>query len=68
MARKIHPALDELRIWLRARFSLTDEEKRWILLILAILWVGLLGRYIQLHRQPPQPLPPQEMPATQEKF
>jgi len=43
--------LEELIIWLRGRFTLTDEEKTWILLILVICWFGLAGRYFYLKNQ-----------------
>ncbi len=46
--------LEELLIWLRGRFTLTSEEKVWLLLILIIVWTGLLGRYIYLKNQAPQ--------------
>ncbi len=46
--------LDELLIWLRGRFSLTDEEKGWMLLVLFIFWVGLIGRYFHLKNQSPE--------------
>lgn len=45
--------VEELIIWLRGRFTLTDEEKTWMLLILIICWVGLLSRYFYLKHQPP---------------
>jgi hypothetical protein len=45
--------LDELIIWLRGRFSLTGEEKVWLLLILIICWAGLVSRYFFLRHQPP---------------
>jgi hypothetical protein len=35
--KKKPPFLEELMIWLRGRFTLTDEEKVWMLLILIIL-------------------------------
>jgi len=44
--------LEELLIWLRGRFTLTDEEKVWMLLILVICWVGLVSRYFYLKHQP----------------
>jgi hypothetical protein len=44
--------LDELILWLRGRFSLTDEEKIWLLFILVICWVGLVSRYFYLRNQP----------------
>jgi|GEM_PF-1250653 len=46
--------LEELMIWLRGRFSLTAEEKIWMLLILIICWVGLVGRYFYLNHQTAQ--------------
>ena len=53
--------LEELLIWLRGRFTLTGEEKIWLLLILIICWVGLLGRYIHLKNQTAEALSPQEV-------
>ena len=47
--------LDELIIWLRGRFTLTGEEKTWMLLILIICWVGLVARYFYLKNQKPEP-------------
>ena len=55
--------LDELLIWLRGRFTLTNEEKVWLLLVLIICWVGLTGRYFYLKNQRPEPLSPQEVQA-----
>ncbi|MCU0857618.1 MAG: hypothetical protein MUC65_04350 [Pontiellaceae bacterium] len=49
---------EELIIWLRGRFALTDEEKLWILLVLAAAWAGLAARYFYLKNNPPEPLPP----------
>jgi hypothetical protein len=46
--------LEELVIWLRGRFTLTDEEKTWILLVLIVCWVGLAGRYFYLKNQSPE--------------
>ncbi len=43
--------LEELLIWLQGRFSLTGEEKNWMLLILIICWAGLAGRYFFLKNQ-----------------
>jgi hypothetical protein len=48
--------LEELLIWLRGRFSLTDEEKVWILLVLILCWIGLAGRYFYLTKSLPQPI------------
>ena len=45
--------LEELIIWLRGRFSLTNEEKVWMLLILIICWAGLVSRYFYLKNQIP---------------
>lgn len=53
--------LEELLIWLRGRFTLTDEEKFWILLILVICWAGLVSRYFYLKNQRPEPLTPQQI-------
>lgn len=44
--------LDELLIWLNGRFTLTSEEKTWILTILVICWVGLAGRYFYIKNLP----------------
>jgi hypothetical protein len=44
--------LEELIIWLRGRFTLTDEEKTWMLMILVICWVGLAGRYFYIKSRP----------------
>jgi hypothetical protein len=49
--------VEELMIWLRGRFTLTEEEKTWMLLILVICWAGLVSRYFYLkHQPPPQPI------------
>ncbi|NOU35251.1 MAG: hypothetical protein HOO88_00520 [Kiritimatiellaceae bacterium] len=57
--RKKPLILEELIIWLRGRFTLTDEEKTWILMILVICWVGLAARYFYLKNQkPPEPAIP----------
>jgi hypothetical protein len=40
--------LEELTLWLRGRFTLTDEEKLWTLLLLIICWAGLAARYFYL--------------------
>ena len=53
--------LEELLIWLRGRFTLTGEEKVWLLLILFICWVGLIARYIYLKNQKPEPVTPQQV-------
>ncbi len=53
--------LEELLIWLRGRFSLTNEEKIWLLLVLFIVWVGLVARYTCLETQTPEKLTPQEI-------
>jgi len=50
--------LEELSIWLRGRFSLTGEEKVWMLLILIICWAGFVSRYFYLKNQQPEPLFP----------
>jgi hypothetical protein len=52
---------DELFIWTRGRFTLTDEEKLWLLLLLIILWTGLLGRYFYLKGQTEEPLSTQQV-------
>lgn len=55
--KKTSRIAEELIIWLRGRFSLTGEEKIWLLLILVICWVGLVSRYFYLRNQPPpQPI------------
>ena len=46
--------IDELLVWLRGRFTLTNEERFWLLLILIIFWVGLTGRYFHLKNQTPE--------------
>jgi hypothetical protein len=48
--------IDELIIWLRGRFSLTDEEKLWLLVLLVICWAGLLGRTLSTRSQSSEPL------------
>lgn len=49
--------IEELMIWLRGRFTLTEEEKTWMLLILVICWAGLAVRYFYLRNlPPPQPI------------
>jgi hypothetical protein len=53
--------LEELLIWLRGRFTLTGEEKIWILLVLVICWAALAGRYFYLRNQKTEPLPPQKI-------
>jgi len=53
--------LEELLIWLRGRLTLTGEEKVWLLLVLIIVWTGLLGRYLYLKNQQPEPLTPQQV-------
>ncbi|QHI69353.1 hypothetical protein [Tichowtungia aerotolerans] len=59
--KKLPPALDELIIWARGRFSLTGEEKFWLLLFLIIVWTGLLGRYAYLKSQKPELLTRQQV-------
>jgi hypothetical protein len=59
---KKRPAFfDELLIWFRGRFSLTEEEKLWLLILLVICWTGLLGRWIFLQHQTPEPLSREEV-------
>ena len=53
--------LEELIIWLRGRFTLTSEEKFWLLLILVICWIGLVSRYVYLKHQTPEPLTPKQV-------
>ncbi|HKL20243.1 MAG TPA: hypothetical protein VJ904_00470 [Tichowtungia sp.] len=53
--------LEELRLWLRGRFTLTNEEKLWLLIVLIILWAGLLGRYFHLKNQTAEPLTDQQV-------
>ena len=48
---KYSPLLEELFLWLRGRLSMTREEKKWSLLVLVIIWIGLLGRYAYLKNQ-----------------
>jgi len=59
--KKLPPMIEELLIWIRGRFTLTGEEKVWLLLILIILWAGLLGRYFYLKNQTAEPLTQQQM-------
>lgn len=58
---KIPDIFQELFIWIRGRFTLTGEEKIWLLLILIILWTGLLGRYFYLKNQTAETLTHQQM-------
>ncbi len=53
--------LEELLIWIRGRFSLTGEEKLWLLIFLVICWTGLLGRYFYLRSQQPELLSAQQV-------
>ncbi len=53
--------LEELLIWVRGRFSLTDEEKVWLLLVLFICWVGLVARTIHLQNQKPEIVSTEEL-------
>ncbi len=46
--------LEELLIWLRGRFTLTSEEKVWLLLVLFICWAGVTARYFHLKNQKPE--------------
>jgi hypothetical protein len=59
--KKLPPMIEELVIWIRGRFSLTDEEKLWLLLFLVIVWTGLLGRYFYLQSQSAEPLSAQQV-------
>lgn len=59
--KKLLAMFDELFIWIRGRFTLTDEEKLWLLLLLIILWTGLLGRYFYLKSQTPELLSAQQV-------
>jgi cytoskeletal protein RodZ len=59
--KKNHPVFQEIGIWLRGRFSLTGEEKFWLLLFLIIVWFGLLGRYLHLKNRKAEPLSPQQV-------
>ncbi len=59
--KKLPPLIEELIIWARGRFSMTGEEKLWLLIILIILWTGLLGRYIHLRTRQPELLSPQQV-------
>lgn len=59
--KKIPLILEELLIWLRGRFTLTGEEKTWVLLILVICWAGLVSRYFYLKNQKPEPQPAQQI-------
>ncbi len=49
--KTLPPILEEIIIWIRGRFSLTGEEKWWLLIFLIIIWTGLLGRYFYLEGQ-----------------
>ncbi len=62
--KKMPAILEELWIWVRGRFTLTGEEKVWLLLILIVLWVGLVARYTHLKNRQPQTLSPQEVQAV----
>jgi len=53
--------LEELMIWLRGRFTLTGEEKIWLLFVLVICWVGLTGRYFYLKNQSPSAVPTEKI-------
>ena len=53
--------LEELFIWIRGRFTLTHEEKLWMLIFLIIVWTGLLGRYFYLESQSAEPLSAQQV-------
>ena len=59
--KQLSPIFEELRIWIRGRFTLTNEEKLWLLIFLIICWTGLLGRYFYLKSQTPEPLSAQQM-------
>ena len=59
--KKLPSIFEELRIWLRGRFTLTDEEKLWLLIFLVICWTGLLGRYFYLKSQTAEPLSEQQV-------
>jgi hypothetical protein len=59
--KKLRLIMDELVIWTRGRFSLTGEEKFWLLVVLIIVLTGLLGRYAYLQNQPADPLTPQQV-------
>ncbi len=52
---------NELTLWVRGRFSITNEEKGWILLILLIVFVGLIGRHAYLKKQTSHPLTPPQL-------
>jgi hypothetical protein len=53
--------LEELLIWFRGRFTLNHEEKYWLLLLLAIFWVGLIGRTIYLKHPASEPIPAEHL-------
>lgn len=59
--KKMTAPFEELFIWVRGRFTLTGEEKVWLLIILIILWAGLLGRYFYLKGQTAETLTSQQM-------
>jgi len=46
---------------LRHFFALTEQEKFWLFVILAIFWVGLVARYVHLKNQKSEMLSPQEV-------
>lgn len=50
--RRTPVILEEIGIWLRGRFTLTHEEKKWLLMILVICLTGLTARYFYLKTQP----------------
>lgn len=58
---KMPAIFKELFIWIRGRFTLTGEEKVWLLIILIIFWTGLLGRYFYHKNQTAETLTPQQM-------
>lgn len=59
--KKLLAVFEELLIWIRGRFTLTNEEKLWLLLLLVILWTGLLGRYFYLKSLTAEPLSTQQV-------
>ena len=55
--KKTSVIIEELFIWFRGRFTLTAEEKRWVLLILFICFTGLTARYFYLKNKPLASMP-----------
>lgn len=56
----------EVADWFRARFALTPEEKRWLILLLVILWAGLVGTYLRGRNRLPVLLSPEQVAELQQ--